>query len=69
MFVNPRPLEQAVCADPDDDKFLAAALAAATGLVVSGDKHLLAVSGYCRLRILTPAEFLGKYGSEASREE
>ena len=34
-------LSEAVCIDPDDDKFLACALASSARLIVSGDKHLL----------------------------
>jgi predicted nucleic acid-binding protein len=40
-------LEGQVCADPDDDKFVACAVASGAGTIVSGDKHLLAASG-CR---------------------
>jgi putative PIN family toxin of toxin-antitoxin system len=32
-------LDGRVCADPDDDKFLACALASGAGTIVSGDKH------------------------------
>jgi predicted nucleic acid-binding protein len=42
--------EQAV--DPDDDMFLAAALAASTRIIESGDKHLLRVSGWLGIEIL-----------------
>lgn len=35
-----------LCEDPDDDKFFACALASGTTLIISGDKHLLKVSGY-----------------------
>src|SRR5437763_1785742 len=34
-------LPEQVCEDPDDDKFLACALASGSKLIVSGDKHLL----------------------------
>ena len=36
------------CEDPEDDKFLACAIASRTKLIISGDKHLLNVSGYQR---------------------
>ena len=39
-------LREPVCDDPDDDKFLACALASGAKVIVSGDKHLLKVSGY-----------------------
>lgn len=50
-----------VCADADDDKFVACALSAAARLIVSGDKHLLAVDGHHGLEILKPAAFLQRY--------
>ena len=42
----PKPLVAQVCTDPDDDKFLACALATGVLIVVSGDKSLLKASGY-----------------------
>jgi len=44
--------------DPEDDKFLAAALEARAAYIVSGDKHLLALKAYKGVRIITPAQFL-----------
>lgn len=38
----------------DDDKFLACALASGAGIIVSGDKHLLSVTGYRGVEILRP---------------
>jgi uncharacterized protein len=54
-------LPEAVCEDPDDDKFLACALASESRLIVSGDKHLLTVSGYQEIEILSPRAFVEKY--------
>ena len=50
-----------VCDDPDDDKFLACALAGECRLIVSGDKHLLKVSGFRSIRVLKPREFVNCY--------
>lgn len=47
--------------DHDDDKFLACALTGNVKIVVSGDKHLLKVSGYKDILVLTPREFIEKY--------
>ena len=55
------PLSEAVCIDPDDDKFLACALASSARLIVSGDKHLLQVAGYREIEILKPRAFIEKY--------
>lgn len=55
------PLPERVCDDPDDDKFLACALASGSNLVVSGDRHLLKVSGYQNIEVLKPRDFLDKH--------
>jgi putative PIN family toxin of toxin-antitoxin system len=44
--------------DPDDDKFLAAALEARASFVVSGDRDLLAIRRFRSVRIVSPATFL-----------
>lgn len=44
--------------DPEDDKFLAAAVEALADYVVSGDKDLLDLKAYKGARIVTPAQFL-----------
>jgi uncharacterized protein len=54
-------LEEAVCDDPDDDKFLACALTNKSEVIIGGDKHLLKVSGYKGIEILKPRDFLEKY--------
>ncbi|MBN2438136.1 MAG: putative toxin-antitoxin system toxin component, PIN family [Deltaproteobacteria bacterium] len=46
-----------VVADPDDDKFIACALALKAGCVVSGDKTLVDVRLHQGIRIVTPREF------------
>ena len=54
-------LEEQVCEDPDDDKFLACALGSRSRVVVSGDRHLLKVSGYKGIRVMRPREFMEKH--------
>jgi putative PIN family toxin of toxin-antitoxin system len=44
--------------DPADDKFLALAAAGRARYIVSGDKHLLALREYRRVKIVSPREFL-----------
>jgi putative PIN family toxin of toxin-antitoxin system len=56
-----QPLPEPVCDDLDDDKFLACALASGSKLIISGDKHLLRVSGFSGIEILKPREFIEKY--------
>lgn len=58
VIVEPAALSEQVCADPDDDKFLACALSAGCQFVVSGDKHLLDVSGYQGVTVVRPRTFV-----------
>ncbi len=59
--VEPGNLQMAVSEDPDDDKFIACALAGNCEIIVSGDKHLLKVSGFRNIRIITPRKFYDTY--------
>lgn len=58
---KPAKLKERVCEDPDDDKFIACALASDSSIIISGDKHLLNVSGYQGVEILKPREFINRY--------
>jgi len=60
MYPSPS-LSAPVCVDPDDDKFFACAVAGKIKVIVSGDKHLLQVSGYRGVSVLKPREFLDAY--------
>jgi putative PIN family toxin of toxin-antitoxin system len=60
-YCEPQPLEEPVCGDPDDDKFLACALASRCKTIVSGDKHLLRVSGYLSIQVVRPRLFVDTY--------
>jgi uncharacterized protein len=51
-----------VAADPDDNKYLAAAVEGLADLVVSGDDHLLALKAYEGIRIVSAREFLTLLG-------
>ena len=44
--------------DPDDNKFVAAAIEAEARFVVTGDRDLLALRRYRNVRMITPARFL-----------
>ena len=59
--VNAPPLAAPVSEDPDDDQFLAAAVASGAVLIVSGDKHLLRVSGWNGVLVLKPRQFVDQY--------
>ena len=57
-MVEPVSFAQSVCGDPDDDKFLEAALAAHAGYVVSGDAALLNLKHHRGIEVVRPARFL-----------
>ena len=54
-------LDEAVCDDPDDDKFFACAIAGGANLIISGDKHLLKMSGYQGVEVVRPRKFVDEY--------
>jgi conserved hypothetical protein TIGR00305 len=56
-FVEPDVEFDIVDADPDDNKFLEAAVAGNAEYVVSGDQHLLDIEGFRGIEIVTPRTF------------
>lgn len=48
----------AVAEDPDDDKYIEAAVEGLAQFVVTGDKHLLSLKSFENIRIVTPRVFL-----------
>jgi len=56
-FVTPTEDITAVAADPDDDKFLEAAVAGDVDYLVSGDQHLLDLDSFRGIEIVTPRTF------------
>lgn len=61
--IEPPPLPQPVCRDPDDDQVLALALAAKVELIVSGDNDLLSLRSFEGITILAPAEAISFIGA------
>ncbi|MBA3073196.1 MAG: hypothetical protein FP831_06350 [Anaerolineae bacterium] len=61
MVFEAPAIPEPICADSDDDKFFACALASGSKLIVSGDKHLLKVSGYKEIEVLKPKVFIDNY--------
>jgi len=51
-------LPDQICDDPDDDKFIACALAGKSKIIISGDKHLLKVSGFKGVKVIRPRKFV-----------
>lgn len=56
--VEPAETPRVVPEDPDDDKFLAAALAGRAAAIVTNDRHLLELDPYRGIRIVRPVEFV-----------
>jgi uncharacterized protein len=50
-----------VAKDPSNDKFIHCAQAAGARMIISGDQHLLKLSAYGQIQILSPSDFLAKY--------
>jgi putative PIN family toxin of toxin-antitoxin system len=66
-MVTPGNFEvKAVEADPDDDKFLACALEGQAEYIVSGDRHLLNLKEYQRVRMVAASDLLRTLETEAS---
>ena len=53
--------------DPDDDVVIATALSANANWIVTGDRTLLAVKGYEKIKILSVSEVLQVLGSERTK--
>ena len=66
--IDAPPLEEQVSADPDDDKFIACAVAAGARFLLSGDRDLLDVEAYGRVRIVKPRAFLDAHIHPSRRE-
>ena len=60
LFASPA-LDEAVCEDPEDDKFFACAVASRCRVIVSGGKHLLNATGYDSIEVLRPRAFVESY--------
>jgi putative PIN family toxin of toxin-antitoxin system len=46
------------CRDPRDDKFLELAVNGGAGVIITGDKDLLALNPFRKIAIITPAQYL-----------
>ncbi|HSW68613.1 MAG TPA: putative toxin-antitoxin system toxin component, PIN family [Gammaproteobacteria bacterium] len=57
----PLKLKDKISRDPDDDKFIACALAAKIKFIVSGDQDLLSIREYEGIKMIKPADFIKKY--------
>jgi len=63
-FVDPEEKITAVEPDPDDDKFLEAAVAGDVDYLVSGDSHLLDIESFRGIDIVEPRTFYEHLGAQ-----
>ena len=63
-FVEPDEAITAVRSDPDDDKFLEAAVAGAVDYLVSGDTHLLDIESFRGIDIVEPRTFYERLNAQ-----
>jgi uncharacterized protein len=49
-----------ICEDKDDNKFLETAIDGKAKYIITGDKHLLKIKEYEKIKIIPPKEFLQK---------
>lgn len=61
LFTTKVPSLRVVTQDPDDDKFVACAVALNAEAVITGDRALGAVGQYQGITIVTPEQFLRRY--------
>lgn len=57
-IVEPAVLPKPVSRDPNDDPFIACAVAGNCDANISGDRHLLEISGYEGIEVLTPRQLI-----------
>jgi uncharacterized protein len=62
-LVTGAPTVSGVCADPDDDKYIAVAVEGRAAFVVTGDRQLLALTEHDGVRTITPRAFLDLFGA------
>jgi predicted nucleic acid-binding protein len=66
--VSPAPLGKPRSRDPKDDPYLACALSAKAGLIISRDEDLLTLQKPFGIEIVTPRELLKRLASPLSNE-
>ena len=59
--VKPKRRWRVVRRDPSDNKFLECAVAGRASVIISGDKDLLSLGSFRRIRIQSPAQFLADH--------
>lgn len=60
-FVDTHGVNISVCKDPDDDKFIECAVASKCKTIISGDKHLVKLTGYKGITVMRPRQFVDRH--------
>ena len=60
VFTGKTPELEIVKDDPDDDKFFECAVALNAKFIISGDKAVLAIEDYMRIKVVSPKQFADK---------
>jgi putative PIN family toxin of toxin-antitoxin system len=59
--VKPKRRLRVIRRDPADNRFLECAVAGNAGVIISGDKDLLSLGQYRKIRIQSPGQFLADH--------
>ena len=60
-IVETKGISVSICEDPDDNMFIECVIASNSKIIVSGDKHLLKISGYQDIDVVKPRDFVDDY--------
>lgn len=60
-IIKPKEILRVVKVDKSDNKVIEAAVESNSNYIISGDKHLLKIKKYQKIKIVTPAEYLSIY--------
>ena len=59
--IKPKRRLRVIRRDPSDNKFLECAVAGKASVIISGDKDLLSLGSFRRIRVQSPAQFLADH--------
>ena len=64
VFAANTPELKVVKNDPDDNKFIECAVELESRVIVSGDNHLKEIKKYIDIEIISPREFIERFGGQ-----
>jgi len=64
VFAANTPELKVVKNDPDDNKFIECAVELESRVIISGDNHLKEIKKYIDIEIISPREFIERFGRE-----